>query len=85
MTRISLALLLLLSAVTSADAQYFGRNKVQYDSPELLVLQTPQFDIYYADSDHDAVQIAAAMAERWYERLSRIFQHTFTRRQAVVL
>ena len=72
MTRISLALLLLLSAVSSADAQYFGRNKVRYDSRELLVLQTPHFDIYYADSDHDAVQIAATMPERWYERLSRM-------------
>jgi hypothetical protein len=36
-------------------------------------------------NDHDAVQIAARLAERWYERLSGAFDHRFTRRQPIVL
>jgi Tol biopolymer transport system component len=84
-TRYVFALLLLLSAAGSADAQYFGRNKVQYNSPDLQVLQTPHFDIYYDSSEQAAVQIAARMAERWYDRLSRTFDHRFARRQPIVL
>ena len=31
----------------SANAQYFGRNKVQYKTFDTEVLQTEHFDIYY--------------------------------------
>ena len=61
--------LLLLSAV-SAEAQYFGRNKVQYDRFEFAILETAHFDVYYYAEERDAAEIAARMAERWYERLS---------------
>ena len=76
--------LLLLSAV-SADAQYFGRNKVQYDRFEFAILETAHFDIYYYAEERSAAEVAARMAERWYERLSKALDHTFTRRQPIIL
>lgn len=72
-------------AASSAHAQYFGRNKVQYDRFEFSVLPTAHFDLYYYEHEREAVQLAAVMAERWYERLSALFDHRFDRRQVVIL
>ena len=82
-TIVALGVLLLSSA--PADAQYFGRNKVQYDRFAFSILQTPHFDIYYYASEHDAARIAAQLAERWYARLSVTLDHKFARRQPVIL
>jgi hypothetical protein len=76
-------LALLLTAV-SARAQ-FGRNKVQYDRFDFRVLETPHFDVYYYPREADAAAIAGRLAERWYDRLSQILQHTFDRRQPLIL
>ena len=37
------------TAVTapSLSAQYFGQNKVQYESFDFRVLETPHFDVYF--------------------------------------
>ena len=78
------ALLLPLFAAPSAGAQYFGRNKVQYDDFEFQVLQTEHFDIYYYDEEEQAVRDAARMAERWYTRLSTILGHTFDERKSII-
>src|SRR5687767_5336941 len=43
--------LLLLCLSSAASAQYFGRNKVQYDRDRVLVLATDHFDIYYSQED----------------------------------
>jgi len=75
---------LLLSAST-VDAQYFGRNKVQYDRRDFRVIETPHFEIYYYAEERDAVMQAARMAERWYEKLSAVLDHQFDRRQPIIL
>ena len=54
-----------------AEAQYFGRNKVQYDRFDFKVLKTEHFDIYYYTEEADAAAQVGRMAERWYMRLSR--------------
>jgi Tol biopolymer transport system component len=68
-----------------AEAQYFGRNKIQYRTFNFKVLKTAHFDIYYYDEEADAAQVAGRMAERWYERLSRIFDHQLSSRQPLIL
>ena len=68
-----------------AEAQYFGRNKVQYKSLEFQVLKTEHFDIYFYPEEQDAAGQAARMAERWYARLSRILKHELRARQPVML
>ena len=79
----ALALALVLPAAP-ADAQYFGRNKVQYDDFDFQVLQTEHFDIYFYDEEEQAVRDAARMAERWYTRLSTILGHTFDERKSII-
>jgi WD40 repeat protein len=66
------------------DAQYFGRNKVQYDDFEWQVLTTPHFEIYYYPGMEDAISDVSRMAERWYERLARLFQHEFGERKPLI-
>lgn len=67
-----------------AEAQYFGRNKVQYEDFDFKVLRTEHFDIHYYPEMRDAAEQAARMAERWYARLSRVFNHELSDRQVVI-
>ncbi|HEV2131633.1 MAG TPA: hypothetical protein VGR27_11050, partial [Longimicrobiaceae bacterium] len=80
-----LVLLALLLGGTAAEAQYFGRNKVQYRTFDFRVLRTEHFDVYYYPEEEEAVRDAARMAERWYARLSQILDYRFTERQPLVL
>ena len=75
----------LLMWPVSAKAQYFGRNKVQNARLEFRTLRTEHFDIYYYPEEENVTREAARMAERWYARYSQLLDHTFTRRQPVVL
>jgi Tol biopolymer transport system component len=74
-----------LGAAGSADAQYFGRNKVHYARLQFRVLQTDHFDIYYYPEEEAATRQVARMAERWYARFAELLGHRFTKRQPLVL
>ena len=70
---------------SEASAQYFGRNKVQYDRADVRVLATEHFDLYYPNDDLSAALVAGRLAERWYGRLSKVLQHTLKGRQPLIL
>jgi WD40 repeat protein len=75
----------LLNLVFSAEAQYFGRNKVQYKKFDFKIMKTKHFDVYFYQEDEEVVKQAAMMAERWYSRLSRIFNHELKGRQPLII
>ncbi|NNF03854.1 MAG: hypothetical protein HKN17_05245, partial [Rhodothermales bacterium] len=52
----------LLFGVDAATAQYFGRNKVQYDDFEFRQFNTDHFEFYYYPEEKQAVSDAARMA-----------------------
>ncbi|PEN14454.1 peptidase S9 [Longibacter salinarum] len=79
-----LTLLTLLWSVTPAEAQYFGRNKVQYDDFDFKTIQTDNFEIYFYPEERVAVEDAARMAERWYRRHSRTFLREFNERKPLI-
>src|SRR5688500_9658221 len=81
----TVALALCLSLASPAAAQYFGRNKVEYENFDFQVLATEHFDIYYYPQEAGAARMAARLAERWYARLSTLLDHRFDRRQPLVL
>ena len=66
-------------------AQYFGSNKVQYESFDFEILRTEHFDIYHYPEERPAAQLAGRMAERWYARLSRLLNYEFTSRQPIIM
>jgi hypothetical protein len=70
--RLAVALFLALSLVPCAGAQYFGQNKVRYETLDFQVLKTEHFDIHYYDEEAAVVPDVGRMAERWYSRLSTI-------------
>jgi Tol biopolymer transport system component len=80
-----IAAAILCSCPAGASAQYFGRNKVQYDHTEVRVLATEHFDLYYPREDLSAALTAGRLAERWYTRLSKVLQHRLTGRQPLIL
>ena len=80
-----LILLLSLSTASTAQAQYFGRNKVHYKEFKFEVLKTDHFDVYFYDEERESAARVAQMAERWYARLSSVFEHEIRTRQPLVL
>lgn len=79
------ALSFLAATSSPLEAQYFGRNKVQYDGFEFQVLETPHFDVHYYPEEGVAIEDIARMAERWYERYARFFQHEFEGSKPLVM
>jgi Tol biopolymer transport system component len=88
-TRRHIAVLLLCcGAVLSgapASAQYFGQNKVHYQTFDFQVLKTEHFDIYFYPREEEGARLAARMAERWYARLRELLDHELRGRQPLIL
>jgi Tol biopolymer transport system component len=74
-----------LLPATPAAAQYFGRNKVQYETFKFQVLKTQHFDVYFYPNERPAAEQAARMAERWYTRLSSVLHHELKGKQPLIL
>ena len=64
-------------------AQYFGRNKVQYEKFDWRILKTDHFDMYFYPAESLKVHDAGRQSERWYTRLSDLFRHQFDRKSIV--
>jgi hypothetical protein len=64
-------------------AQYFGRNKVQYEKFDFRLVRSSHFDLYYYPAESLVVHDAGRLAERWYARHSDSFRHTFDRKSVV--
>ena len=48
--------------IPSANAQYFGQNKVRYQSFNFKILKTEHFDVYYYPVEEEAAKQAARIA-----------------------
>ena len=73
------------SGAAPLNAQYFGRNRVRYESFDFSILKTEHFDIYYYADAADAIPLVARMAERWHHRLTRLMGHELRGRQPIIL
>jgi hypothetical protein len=82
---IQLAAVAITVTVSALPAQYFGRNKVQYEDFDFKVLKTEHFDVYFYPREEAGAVQAARMAERWLARLSTVLQHELTGRQPLIL
>lgn len=79
----ALLVLGLLSLPSLAGAQYFGRNKVQYETFKWRILKSDHFDNFFYPPESLIVSDAARMAERWYARHSETFRHAFDRKSLI--
>src|SRR2546423_8045910 len=72
-----------LSASPVSAQQYFGRNKVQYESFDWRIIKSDHFDLFYYPAESVKVADAGREAERWYTRYSDMFRHQFDRKSIV--
>jgi hypothetical protein len=79
-----LAVLTGVGAVPDANGQYFGKNRVQYETFDFKVLETEHFKFHYYPVEEAAVRDAARMAERWYERHTEAFLHRFDDKKPII-
>lgn len=74
-----------LLACANVEAQYFGQNRVKYDTFDFEILRTDHFDIYFYEESREAAKMVARMSERWYARHRETFDHDLVGRQILVL
>ncbi|CAN5857265.1 DPP IV N-terminal domain-containing protein [soil metagenome] len=80
-----LAAALAAALATPAQAQYFGRNKIQYEHFDWYLIETERFDIHaYEEANDSLIVDVGRMAERWYSRLGGIFEHEFDKRKPII-
>ncbi|HYE56859.1 MAG TPA: hypothetical protein VD948_00060, partial [Rhodothermales bacterium] len=63
-------------AVAPTSAQYFGRNKVQYENFRFRSFETEHFRIFFYPEEEQAARDMGRMAERWYARHRRTYLNT---------
>ena len=83
--RVLIAALAVSVIAPPLSAQYFGRNKVQYEDFHFVVLKTEHFDVYHYPAERDAAAQAGRMAERWYARYTKLLNHQLRGRQPLVV
>lgn len=69
----------------SAQGQYFGRNRVQYEDFNYKVLETQHFNIYHYPREERATRDLGRLAERWYQRHSAMLGHQFETRNPLII
>lgn len=81
---LSLTFIILLLVPSILYAQYFGRNRVQYETFDFQVLHSDHFDIYHYPETGKAIKNVARLSERWYERYTGMLNHTFQTQNPVI-
>lgn len=58
-----------------ASAQYFGKNRIQYEEIDWKIYHSPHFDVYYYTTDEAQLKRLVSFAESAYDELSRELDH----------
>ncbi len=82
--RLGVAACVLALMAPAAAAQYFGRNKIQYEQFDWHVLETEHFDIYYYPEMQTLAEHGAHFAEEAYEELENRFDFSLTHRVPLI-
>lgn len=69
----------------SANAQYFGQNKVRYKNLKFKVYETPHFQLYYYTENDSVIKNFAKESEAWYALHQQIFRDTFKKPNPIIL
>ncbi len=69
----------------SAQAQYFGQNKVRYKKLDFKVYKTPHFEIYHYLKNDSAIKRFAQESELWYTLHQQVFRDTFNKANPIIL
>jgi hypothetical protein len=70
---------------SSANAQYFGQNKVRYKNLKFKVYKSPHFEIYYYLKNDSMIKRFAQESELWYTLHQQVFRDTFRKVNPIIL
>ena len=70
---------------TSAFAQFYGVNKVQYENFDWQYIQSEHFDVYFYEGGYDIARFTAEAAETSYVSIRNTFQFEITERIAIIV
>ncbi|MEJ2054056.1 MAG: DPP IV N-terminal domain-containing protein, partial [Calditrichaceae bacterium] len=71
--------------ISSLSAQYFGKNKVQYEAFDWHYLQSEHFDVYFYPGGYNIATFTANEAESSYVKLKNDFKYEITERVSIIL
>lgn len=80
-----LAAAILLLTARPVEAQYFGRNKPNYERFDFEVLRSPNFTLYHYLTNQTAAQQFLGQAEEWYALHQHVLRDTIAGANPVVL
>lgn len=83
--RIILLALALIVGWPEAEAQYFGRNKPNYENFDFKVVQSPNFELYHYLDNDTYVKNFVAQAEEWYGQHQAVLHDTIRQRNPFIL
>lgn len=83
--RILLAFMALSMGWPSLQAQYFGRNKPNYENFDFKVLQSPHFELYHYLDNDAYINSFVAQAEEWYEQHQYVLEDTILEKNPFIL
>ncbi|GJM31117.1 MAG: peptidase S9 [Saprospiraceae bacterium] len=83
--KLLVSFLLILGVIPSLSAQYFGRNKPNYQSFDFEVHQSPNFEIYHYLNNPELLEQLASQSEQWYNLHQHILRDTFGSKNPLLL
>src|SRR5471032_2442270 len=83
--RVLFLLLGLIAFSFTAQAQYFGQNKVRYKNLKFKIYRTPHFEIYYYLKNDSMIKRFAQESELWYTLHQQVFRDTFKKPNPIIL
>lgn len=78
-------MILAVFTFTTANAQYFGRNKPRYRDFNFRVLSTPHFNVHHYLKNEVAAQRIARMADQWYHYHSQVIGDSLKYQNPIIL
>ncbi|NRB49759.1 MAG: PD40 domain-containing protein [Saprospiraceae bacterium] len=73
-----------LLTITVASAQYFGRNKPNYEKFDFKIHQSEHFDIYHYLDNPEYLKELAAQSEHWYQLHQAILHDTIAQKNPLI-
>ncbi|UCE05724.1 MAG: PD40 domain-containing protein [bacterium] len=77
-------ILLIILSPQLLMSQYFGKNKVQYETFEWQFIQSEHFDIYFTKGGEKVAEFTAEVAEASYKQLKEDLRYELTDRITII-
>ena len=82
--QVSIVALLLIVATVEMQAQYFGRNKPNYEKFDFEVVETPHFEIHHYLKDTAYLKDLAKDCEHWYHIHQEALEDTIAKKNPLI-